>query len=31
MLKYDVKFHKSSDAHKAEDIGRAFNTIIENI
>lgn len=30
FLKYDVKFHKSSDAHKYEDIGRCFNEITEN-
>lgn len=30
MIRHDVKFHKSSDAHKFEDIGRAFDLLIEN-
>ena len=30
LLKYDVKFHKSSDAHVYEDIGRVFDKIVEN-
>ena len=31
LQKYDVKFHKSSDAHKYSDIGRVFELMIENI
>ena len=31
LLKEDVKFHKSSDAHKAEDIGRVFDDLIDNL
>ena len=31
LLKHNVKFHKSSDAHKYEDIGRSFFTIIDNL
>jgi len=31
LLKYNVKFHKSSDAHVYKDIGRVFNQIIENL
>lgn len=30
FLKHNVKFHKSSDAHTYKDIGRAFDSIIEN-
>ena len=31
FLKYDVKFHKSSDAHNIEDCGRVFDKIIDNL
>lgn len=30
FLKHNIKFHRSSDAHRFEDIGRAFDTLIEN-
>lgn len=31
LIEYNVKFHKSSDAHTATDIGRSFDTIVENL
>ena len=29
--RYNIKYHRSSDAHKYEDIGRAFDTLKENL
>ena len=31
FMEYGVKFHKSSDAHKYQDIGRCFEEIIDNV
>lgn len=31
FAKYNIKYHRSSDAHEYQDIGRAFDTVKENL